>query len=465
MQKEVVSTENNILGTEKIGKLLLKFSIPSIISMLVNSIYNLVDQIFIGQGVGHLGNAATNVAFPFIIFLLAVSLWISAGSAANMSLYLGKDKRERAEKVIGNGLTMAIIAGFTLLILAELFNKPLLMVFGSTEDVLPLAISYSRIYILGFPLTTMGIMLSDMIRADGSPGVSMLAMLAGCITNIILDPIFIFGMNLGVGGAALASIIGQGVTFIVCLFYLRRTKTVKFKVANMKLELSIIKEILSLGVSAFINQLTVLAVQIILNNTATHYGALSKFGADIPLACFGIVMKVNQIMMSIVLGLCTATQPLFGFNYGAKKLLRVKSIFKTTAVVGTTIGIIGTIVIQAFPMQIVSIFGQENDLYNEFAVTCFRYMTILISLMAVQILTSTYFQAVGKPKNAIWLSLSRQFLFLIPCLLIIPRFLGLTGIMISYPISDALSFTMNTIFITMELKLLNRTIKSGDFVK
>lgn len=459
MQEQTINTEKNILGTEKIGKLLLKFSIPSIISMLVNSIYNLVDQVFIGQGVGYLGNAATNVTFPFVTLSLAVALLISGGTASNMSLNLGRKKQDAAEKIIGNGFMLAIVAGMILLILGEVFNRPLLLLFGSTQNVLPYAIDYSRIYLIGIPFTTMGIVLNDIIRADGSPRYSMLSMLAGAIVNVVLDPLFIFVFNWGVKGAALATILGQILTFVISLAYLKKTKTVKFHTANMKLEGRVCKDIITLGTSACINQLTMLVVQIVLNNTATYYGAKSIYGADIPLTCFGIVMKVNQIMMSIVLGISASTQPLFGFNYGAEKYQRVKDIFKYAAIAGTIIGIIGCIVLQFFPLQIVAIFGQEDALYNEFAVLCFRYMTFFIYLMAIQMITSMYFQAVGKPLNAIILSLSRQFLFLIPCLLILPKFFGITGVMLSYPVSDVISFLTNLAFLTREMKLLNKTIK------
>ena len=451
---ETMKPQENILGTEKIGKLLLKFSIPGIISMLVNSIYNVVDQIFIGQRVGYLGNGATNVTFSFVILSLAVSLLLSAGCAANMSLNLGRKNRDAAEKVIGNAFVLAVLSGVILLAIGEIFNTPLLRLFGATDNILPYAIDYSRIYIIGIPFTTIGIVLNDTIRADGNPQFSMITMLIGCVTNIVLDYVFMFPMNMGVVGAALATIIGQILTCVIALCYLPRLKTVSFKKSNMKLEGSVCKQIITLGTSAAVNQVTMLIVQIVLNQTIIKYGAMSKYGADIPLTVFGIVMKVNQIMMSIIMGICGSTQPLFGFNYGAGKIKRVTEIFKKTTIATTIIGVIGMLVIQIFPEQITAIFGQEDALYNEFAVTSFRLMTFLIFVMGFQMLSSIYFQSVGKPKNAIILSLSRSFLFLLPAIIILPMFLGIFGIQLAYPTSDILGLLLTLVLVIKEMKRL-----------
>ena len=417
--------EENFLGTEKIGRLLLKFSIPGVVSMLVNSIYNLVDQIFIGQGVGFLGNGATNVTFLFVILCLAVGLLISGGSAANMSLNLGRGDRDKAERVVGTALIMAFVSGIIILIIGEVFNTPLLRIFGATDAILPYAIDYSRIYIIGIPFTTLGVLMSDTIRADGNPRYSMITMVAGCITNIVLDYIFVFPLQMGVQGAALATIIGQILTFFMCVFYMPKLRTITLKRQNIRFSGEMAGAIITLGISAAVNQVTMLIVQIILNQTIIKYGALSKFGPDIPITVFGIVMKVNQIMMSIILGICSATQPLFGFNYGANKIKRVKSIFKITTVATLIIGLIGMACLQLFPDKIIALFGQENELYNEFALLCFHIMTIFIFVMGFQILSSVYFQSVGKAKNAIVLSLSRQFMFLLPCIIILPMFYGI----------------------------------------
>jgi putative MATE family efflux protein len=393
---------------------------------------------------------------------LAVALLISGGGAANMSLNLGRGDRDTAERVIGNAIVLAVSAGIIILVIGEVFNTPLLRLFGATDAILPYAVDYSRIYIIGIPFTTMGIVMNDIIRADGNPAFSMITMLAGCITNIVLDYIFVFPLQMGVQGAALATIIGQILTFVMAILYMpRRLRTVSVRKKNLRLNGEICGKIFSLGVSAAVNQITMLIVQIILNQSIIRYGAMSKFGADIPITVFGIVMKVNQIMMSVIMGICGATQPLFGYNYGANKLKRVKSIFKMTTLVTFIIGLLGMACLQLFPEQIVSIFGQENELYNEFAVTCFHVMTVFIFVMGFQILSSIYFQSVGKAKNAIVLSLSRQFMFLLPCILILPLFFGIYGIMASYPVSDVLALILTIVLVVRESGRINKAIAAG----
>ena len=455
-----MKTENNILGTEKISKLLVKFAIPSVISMLVNSIYNLVDQIFIGQGIGKEGNAATNIAFPFVTIALALGLMVSIGTAANMSLSLGRKQQEKADKTIANGLCLGFLVGVIVLIVGEIFMTPLLHVFGATDVILPFATDYSRVYLLGTPFMILGIIMSDMIRADGSPTFAMTMMLVGAILNCVLDPLYIFVFHWGMKGAALATITGQFINCMIGLSYIvsKRLKTVTFKTSNLKLDGAISKGILGLGLSAFITQSAALVMQIVLNQQAKTYGAASIYGAETPLAVFGIVMKVNNIMMSVIIGITSSTQPIFGYNYGAKNYKRVKEIFKLALVIAFAVGIIGTFCFQMFPEQIVSIFGQEDKLYTEFAILCMRNMTIFISVMSIQLLSSTYFQAVSKAGKAIVLSLSRQIIFLIPMLLILPKFFGLLGIMYAFPGSDLCVVVLATTMIVIEFKHMNQLI-------
>lgn len=451
--------QENILGTQPIPQLLLKFGVPSIISMLVNSIYNLVDQIFIGQGVGYLGNAATNVTFPFVTLSMAISLMISIGTAANVGLNLGRKDQDEADRTLGNGFTMALIAGICIFTVGQVFLVPMLKLFGATDNILPYAINYARIYLIGLPFTTLGIMISDEIRADGNPGYAMKTMLAGAAVNIVCDPIFIFIFKWGVAGAALATIMGQFLTMIMCLAYLKNMRTLNFKKGNMKLNFLTVKNILLLGVSSFVTQLAMLVMQIVMNQQTKKYGALSIYGADIPLTVFGIVMKVNQIMMSIIMGITIGSQPVFSFNYGAQKFDRVKNLVKTSLIACTIIGFTGMLILQTFPQQIVSIFGQEDDLYNEFAVMCMKNMTIFIFVMGVQMVASVYFQAVGKPFGATVISLSRQILFMLPCLFIMPIFFGIKGVMWSFPVSDIFSVALSAIMLITEMKSLNQKMK------
>ncbi|MCI8672615.1 MAG: MATE family efflux transporter [Lachnospiraceae bacterium] len=460
-----VSSGENILGTKPIPELLLKFAVPSVISMLVNSIYNLVDQIFIGQGVGYLGNAATNVVFPFVMISMAVSLMISVGTAANVGLNLGKGDQDQANRILGNGLFLALISGFVILIFGEGFMVPLLRLFGATDNILPYAIDYGRIYLVGTVFTTIGILLNDIIRADGNPSYSMRAMLLGAGINIVLDPLFIFVFHWGVQGAALATILGQLATLICGLLYLKKLRTLQMKKENMKLKGDVVKSIVTLGLSSFFTQFAALFMQIIMNQQTIKYGEMSIYGADIPLTVFGIVNKVNGLMMSLIMGISTGSQPLFSFNYGAKKFQRVKQLVKTAMISCVVIGFIGMLCLQSFPNQIISIFGQESDLYNEFAVMCLKNMTIFIFVMGVQMVAGVYYQAVGKPVGALLLSLSRQVLFMIPCFLILPIFFGIKGVMWSFPVSDVLSVAMAALMLAVEMRKLNQMIREDGSVQ
>lgn len=456
-----VPAGENILGTKPIPELLLKFAVPSVISMLVNSIYNLVDQIFIGQGVGYLGNAATNVVFPFVIISMAVSLMIAVGTAANVGLNLGRGDQDRANQILGNGLSLALIFGCVILAVGQIFMVPLLRLFGATENIMPYAINYGRIYLVGTVFTTIGILLNDIIRADGNPSYSMRSMLLGAGINIVLDPLFIFVFHWGVQGAALATILGQLATLCCGLLYLKKLRTLQMKRQNLKLKGEVVRSILTLGMSSFFTQFAALFMQIIMNQQTIKYGEMSIYGADIPLTVFGIVNKVNGLMMSLVMGISTGSQPLFSFNYGARKFQRVKQLVKTAMVACVTIGFIGMLCFQTFPNQIISIFGQESDLYNEFAVMCLKNMTVFIFVMGVQMVAGVYYQAVGKPVGALVLSLSRQVLFMIPCFLILPVIFGIKGVMWSFPVSDLLSVSLAAIMLVMEMRKLNRMIKEG----
>lgn len=342
---------------------------------------------------------------------------------------------------------------------------PLLRLFGATDNILPYAIDYGRIYLVGTVFTTIGILLNDIIRADGNPSYSMRAMLLGAGINIVLDPLFIFVFHWGVQGAALATILGQLATLICGLLYLKKLRTLQMKKENMKLKGDVVKSIVTLGLSSFFTQFAALFMQIIMNQQTIKYGEMSIYGADIPLTVFGIVNKVNGLMMSLIMGISTGSQPLFSFNYGAKKFQRVKQLVKTAMISCVVIGFIGMLCLQSFPNQIISIFGQESDLYNEFAVMCLKNMTIFIFVMGVQMVAGVYYQAVGKPVGALLLSLSRQVLFMIPCFLILPIFFGIKGVMWSFPVSDVLSVAMAALMLAVEMRKLNQMIREDGSVQ
>lgn len=318
------STTDNPLGYKKESTLLINFAIPCIISMLVTALYNIVDQIFIGQGIGMLGNAATNIAFPLSTTCTAISLLLGIGSATNFSLHLGAGEKHLSEKYAGNGIFLMAVCGTALFLITTIFLTPMLKFFGATTDVLPYAKAYTRITAFGFPFLIANTGMSKLILADGNPRYSMTSMLVGAIVNTILDPIFIFIFNMGMTGAALATITGQIISFCISLRYMFHFKNIKLSGDSFNIKWCYCKNILILGASACFNQIAMTIVQIVMNNTLSRYGAQSIYGGDIPLACAGIITKVNMIFMSFVIGISQGTQPVIGFNYGARKYKRVK---------------------------------------------------------------------------------------------------------------------------------------------
>ncbi len=452
MQKN--ASARNELGTKSVGKLLLQFSVPSMISMLVNSLYNLVDQIFIGQGVGYLGNAATNVAFPFVTLSLALALLVSDGCAANMSLSLGAGDQEKANKGLAGSLLLAATFGILLFAVGSIFLTPLLRLFGSTETVLPYAQDYTRITLLGMPFVIVSITLSAVIRADGSPRYAMVCMLVGALINTVLDPLFIFVFRWGVKGAAWATIIGQFANFLLTVRYLFRLRHVRLVRKYVRYDLRIMGHVCLLGISSFINQVAIMLVQIVVNNTVTRYGAQSIYGADIPLTCFGIVMKVNQIIAAFIIGIGSGAQPIVGFNYGAGQYARVRRTYALAVSAATFFSVVGFLVFQLIPDKIILLFGQENALYNEFAVLCFRRVLLCVFALGFQMVTSGFFQSIGKAKISALLSLSRQVMFLIPLMLLLPLAFGLNGALFAFPIADTAAALLAAVFVVRELRLL-----------
>ena len=448
--------ENNPLGYEKISKLLRGFAIPSIIAMLVSSLYNIVDQIFIGQGVGYLGNAATNVAYPLTTICLAIALLIGVGSASRFSLYLGAGEKEKASHVVGTAFCMMLIFGIIYAIVIEIFLIPLLTAFGATKDVMPYAISYTRITAVGMPLLIVINAMSSLIRADGSPKYSMMCMLIGAIVNTILDPILIFSFDMGVAGAAIATVIGQIFSFIMAIYYIKRFQSVELHKSHFQLVPKECLKIASLGMSNSLNQVAITFVQIVLNNSLTYYGAMSAFGKEIPLAACGIVMKTNAILFAVIIGISQGTQPIVGFNYGAKKYDRVKQAYKLAIMWNLIVSCIGFILFQFFPKSIISIFGTGEPLYFEFAVKFMRIFLFMVIINGVQLISSNFFAAIGKPVKGLILSMTRQVIFLIPLILILPLFMGIDGIMYAGPCADTIAFITTFIMISIEMKNINK---------
>ena len=446
--------KRNSLGTEPINQLLRKFAVPSIIAMLVSALYNIVDQFFIGRSIGELGNAATNITFPLTTSCIALALLLGIGAASAFNLTLGKGDKEKALYYIGNSAMLLFLSGLVLCIIVQLFLQPMLLFFGSPENVLGYAKNYTRVTAIGFPFLIFSTGGGHLIRADGSPQYSMLCNLSGAIINIILDPIFIFGLNMGMVGAGLATIIGQIFGASLALRYLFKYKTGKIERKHLIPNWNFVSKIISLGAAPFFNQLAMMIVQIVMNKSLTYYGALSVYGESIPLACAGIITKVNQIYMSIVIGLSQGLQPIVSFNYGAAKYDRVKKAYSTAISYGVIVSVIAFLIFQFMPRQIVSIFGSGSEAYYSFAVKYFRIFLLFTFINCFQPISSNFFTAIGKPKKGIFLSLTRQILFLLPLIIILPLFIGIDGIMYSGPIADFIAGAVSIAMIYIEFKYI-----------
>ena len=448
--------QGNPLGYEKLSALLKGYAIPSIIAMLVSSLYNIVDQIFIGQGVGYLGNAATNVSYPLTTICLAIALLIGIGSASRFSLELGAGREESAARTVGTAVSMMVILGILYVAVIETFLTPLLTIFGATKDVMPYAQSYTRITAAGMPLLILTNGLSNLARADGSPKYSMTCMLPGAIINTILDPLFIFGFHWGIKGAAWATVIGQIVSGIMVIVYFGRFRKMELKKEMFWPRGQFLKMILSLGMASCINQIAMAVVQITMNNTLRHYGAASVYGTDIPLACVGVISKVNMVFMAIAIGISQGCQPIWGYNYGAGSYDRVKRTYWKAFRIAMTVGIVFFLCFQFFPTQLVSIFGTGSKEYYEFAARYFRIFMFMTFVNGIQPMSSGFFTSIGKAKLGIVVSLTRQVIFLLPLILIFPLFMGIDGVMYAGPIADAAAGIVAIGFAVKELRAMDK---------
>lgn len=441
----------NPLGELPVGTLLRKFAIPSIVAMLVSALYNIVDQFFIGHSIGELGNAATNIAFPLSISCTSIALLLGIGGASAFNLAMGEGDKERAPFYIGNSATALAGLGLILAIITEVFLDKLLVFFGSPMDVLPYAKEYTCITAIGFPMLILQTGGAHLVRADGSPKYSMIVNMTGAVINTILDALFIFKFNWGMKGAALATIIGQFVAGAMVIAYLANYKTIKLKLKHFLIHLKYVSRSASLGTASFFNQIAMMVVQIIMNNSLKYYGAQSVYGESIPIACAGIISKVGMMFFSFIIGISQGLQPIVSFNYGAKKFERVKKATKLALFVSLLISIGSFLVFQIFPRQIIGLFGEGSEDYYNFAVRYFRIYFFFIFINFVQPIISNFFTATGRPQRGMFLSLTRQILFLIPLLIILPRFFGINGIIYSGPIADAIAVTVTIIMGVTEL--------------
>lgn len=456
MEETNISQEQNPLGAAPVGGLILKFAIPAIISMLVSAMYNIVDQIFIGQGVGMLGNAATNVAFPVTTIATALALLLGIGGASNYNLEMGAGREQRASSIAGTALSTLVITGAVLALVVLLFLRSLLGLFGATTDVMPYAVDYLGITAVGLPFYVLSIGGNHIVRADRSPTYSMTCVLTGAVINTILDPLFIFGFGWGIKGAAWATVIGQVVSGILVIIYFGKFRKMYLETGILKPSAECLKAIVSLGMASCINQIAMAIVQIVMNNILRYYGGLSVYGSDIPIACVGVISKVNQVFMAICIGISQGCQPIWGFNYGAKKYDRVRLAYRYSMIACTAIATVFFLCFQLFPHQIVSIFGTGSDLYFQFAERYLKIFMFMTFANGIQPMSSGFFTSIGKAKLGIVMSLTRQVLFLLPLIVVFSLIMGIDGVMYAGPIADAAALSLAILFARRELVAMKK---------
>lgn len=462
-----MNQDNSLAMFEKepIVKLMLKYALPAIAAMVVNSIYNIVDQIFIGQGVGMLGNAATNLTFPLVTISMAIGTMIADGCVAYFSLKLGQRRYDEAALTMGNGIAISLLAGLFITLSMELLLQPVLRLCGGntvSAQTFEYAVEYARITLIGIPFVCVSMTVSSIIRAQGSPRYAMLCNITGCITNIALDAWFVLGLHWGVAGAAWATIIGQVLNFILAIAYIPRLKGIQFRLEYAKLRAKTVFAFLPLGISSFFTQFGSTIVVICMNNLIVTYGAESIYGPDIPLAAQGIVMKVNSIIISVMVGLGIGSQPIVGYNYGARNFRRVKETYLKTIVIGLAVGVVGWACFQLFTQSIVNLFGQESELYNQFALKCFHIFLSVIFLTGFIIPSGIFFQSIGKPTKAMICTLTRQLIYFLPAAFVLGHFMGIEGLLYAGPVGDILASATIAILVAGEIRILNRDIKNTD---
>lgn len=443
-----MSNSQQILGTEPIGKLLLRYSLPAIIGMMVNGLYNVVDRVFIGNmpGVGPLAITGLGVTMPVMTIILAFGMLIGIGAATNISIKLGQGKKDEAEKLIGNSITLSVIVGLIIMAIGLLFGDQILKLFGASEDSLEYAKAYINIILIGTVFNLIGFVFNSTIRGDGNPKLSAKIMVVGCLLNIILDAVFIFVVNMGIGGAALATIISQFITAIWGLsYYIKGKSNLKLNKSNLKLDKSLVYTIIVIGAAPFAMQIAASGVQVISNN------ALRTYGGDLAI---GAMATINSIIMMVglpIVGISQGAQPIIGFNYGCKKYDRVEQTLKL-ATIASTIGLtIGWVVVQLYPEPIVSMFNRDSELLN-ISVDGIRKYLFMMPLIGMSMIGSNYIQSIGNAKQSMFLGLLRQVILLVPMMLILPKFLGLDGVWFSQPVADVISFIITFIVVNKEVK-------------
>ena len=478
-----VIRKENPLGTKPLGRLLFSLAVPTAIANIISAMYNIVDQIFIGQGVGKLGNAATSVAFPLTTICLATALMLGLGSAAGFNLELGRanaagtsaamreDHENRARTIVGNAVGMMVIAGVVIMILVKLFLVPMLQLFGATPTILPYAEEYAGTTLWGIPFFIFMTGTNPIVRADRSPRYSMVAIIAGAVMNIILDPLFIFVCGWGIAGAAWATVISQVISAVMLGAYFTRFQSVHFTMRDflpvpseedeswpeaLKNYIRTVLHACKLGLNSLIFQGSTLFVQVTMNNMLRIYGAQTIYGSDTPLAVAGIVMKVNVIFVSLMIGLISGAQPICSYNYGAGKYSRVRGTVKLFTIWALIIGTFSWMLFEFFPDKIFLLFGSAggDKLYFDYAERFMRVFLFFTFINGIQICSATFFPSIGKPFRGAFLSFSKQALILIPLLIILPRFYGLDGVMYAQPVTDLTAVILSSSVLIHEMLVM-----------
>jgi putative MATE family efflux protein len=442
--------QSQALGQEKISKLLWDFSIPAIVGMVVNALYNIVDSIFVGNGVGDIGLTAVTIAFPIMIILMAIGMLIGIGASTLVSIRLGEQKHQDAEIILGNAFTLIIIAVLPTTAVALLFLDQILVLLGAEPNVLPYAREFTRIILIGSIFMHIGFGLNNIIRAEGNPKVAMATMLIAAILNTALNPLFIFVFKLGIAGSALATVAAQAVSATWVLRYLTSDKSViKLRLTNLRLDKGIVYEIVKIGLSPFIMQLAASVVSVIYNYS------LLRYGGELAVAAVGIINRVAMLILMPVFGISQGVQPILGYNYGARNYARMIEVIKLGMYAATAVSILGFIATQLFATPIVRVFNDNPELIA-IGSSGLKVFLIMLPIIGFQIIGANYFQAVGKAGYAIFLSMSRQVIILIPAIIILPHFFGLSGIWFAGPVADFVSSLLTGGYLWLELRKLGQ---------
>lgn len=444
------------LGEEKISKLLIRFSVPAIIGMLVNALYNIVDRIFVGRGVGSLALSGIAISFPIPLMIMAFGMLIGIGATSLISIRLGQNKREEAEVIVGNSFILLLGISLAISLIGYLFMDGLLIQFGASADVLPYARTYIKVLLWGAVFQSIGFGMNNFIRAEGNPKVAMQTMILGAVLNTILNPVFIFGFHLGVAGSALATVISQGIAAIWVLYYfLGEQASLKLRIKNMKLKMSIVRDITAIGISPFMMQIVASFVTVLFNKSLAFYGG------DEAIAAMGIINSIVMLIFMPVFGINQGAQPIIGYNFGAGQYRRVKQALGLGILGATIVMILGFALTQLFPVGLMSLFSQNDEELIRLGAQGLRIYLVMLPIIGFQVAVVNYFQATGKPKKSIFLSLSRQLIFLVPAVLVLPHFFQLTGVWAAGPVSDLISTVVTAVLLFIDLKHLGKGDNDG----